>query len=558
MKRSRPFSLWILLAVLAFSSCSGPTPEEAIPPSSSYDDLVALFHEWREFLEPNVIDGVPDFSPPAIRGQYAGLQAMKARLAAIDPSRWHVSGRVDYLLLRAEMNGLEFNHKVIRPWSRDPGFYAIFNQFQPTNGGVLRIPSLPLAEEDVDAFRISLRAVPKSLHQARINLTEPAADLALLAMDFKEREGARLASLAEDLAIHHPDLVQDAEAAIAAVDAYSDWLDAGRNDWAPRAGVGVEEYTWFIRNVYYLPYTWEELLAISQRELERAVAHMKLEEHRNRRLPPLEAMEDGDEYIKAYNDSQEFLLEFLKDEEVLTIHESMVLRPREDYRPSPVRDYFAQVQVRDPLPLMPHDFVGHTPDMALKAGDPRPLRGGPRTGAFRTPPFHIDGIRMEATATGMEEILMHLGLLDQRPRSRELTYNLLAFRAARAVADLKMHSNAYSFMDAFDYCVDMTPYGWVPREPENSPTLWGDLDLYLRQPGYGVGYLIGSVQLQQLIADRGRQLGEAFSFKQFYDEFLASGVIPISLIRWEMTGFSDQVDLFWQPAVLTSTAAEEH
>lgn len=148
---------------------------------------------------------------------------------------------------------------------------------------------------------------------------------------------------------------------------------------------------------------------------------------------------------------------------------------------------------------------------------------------------------MEATATGMEEILMHLGLLDKRPRSRELTYNLLAFRAARAIADLKMHANHFTFQEAFDFVVRATPNGWVPP---NSPVLWGDLDLYLRQPGYGVGYLIGSVQLQQLIADRAAQLGEKFNFKEFYDQFLASGIIPISLIRWEMTGLDDQVKSF--------------
>lgn len=509
-------------------------PVASFPKTSNYEELIALFKEWREFLKPSIVDGYPDFSEAAIKRQWEGLQIMKARLAAFDISAWNVSQKVDYLLLKAEMNGLEFNHKVLRPWARDPGFYAVFNQFQPTNGGILRITQIPIPDDRLEEFATQLRAIPKALEQAKINLTEPAADLALLAIDFKKRESERLANLAETLAQYHPDLVTDCIKAREAVDVYKDWLEANRSSWPKYAGVGIEQYNWFIHNVYYLPYDWNELLTICQRELERAVTMMKLEEHRNRHLPPLK-IKEGEEYVRFFNESQEYLLEFLKANEILTIPEYMVLKPIKEFRSSAIRDYFTQVQVRDPLPLMPHDFVGHTPDMELKRRDPRPLRGGPY------PPFHIEGIRMEATATGMEEILMHLGLLDKRPRSRELTYNLLAFRAARAIADLKMHANHFTFQEAFDFVVRATPNGWVPP---NSPVLWGDLDLYLRQPGYGVGYLIGSVQLQQLIADRAAQLGEKFNFKEFYDQFLASGIIPISLIRWEMTGLDDQVKSF--------------
>jgi len=29
------------------------------------------------------------------------------------------------------------------------------------------------------------------------------------------------------------------------------------------------------------------------------------------------------------------------------------------------------------------------------------------------------------------------------------------------------------------------------------------------------------------------------------DEFLAAGMIPMSLIRWEMTGFEDEIKKLW-------------
>ena len=64
----------------------------------------------------------------------------------------------------------------------------------------------------------------------------------------------------------------------------------------------------------------------------------------------------------------------------------------------------------------------------------------------------------------------------------------------------------------------------------------GEQHLYLQQPAYGTSYLSGKLQIEQLLTDRRRQLGSAFSLRRFMDEFDAAGLIPTSLIRWEMTG----------------------
>ena len=60
--------------------------------------------------------------------------------------------------------------------------------------------------------------------------------------------------------------------------------------------------------------------------------------------------------------------------------------------------------------------------------------------------------------------------------------------------------------------------------------------LYLRQPGYGTSYVTGKSLIDELIKDRSHQLGEAFTLRRFFDEFNDAGVIPVSLIRWQLTG----------------------
>ncbi len=521
---------------MAVQACEPSEPVTPLERSTSYDDLISLFQEFRQFQRPVVTDGVPDYTPAAMRAQKNELDTYMRRLDAIDPRGWPVHQRIDYLLVRAEMNGLDFDHRVLKPWSRDPAWYIVVTfQFGPKMHDPIRLPRLPLAENRIDEFRVKLQAVPAILAQAKANLTEPTADLVMLGIRSKDREAEMLEAFLPELEQHHPDLVSHAEAALDAVQDFRAWLEAGRETWTGPSGLGVENYEWYLRNVQLLPYTWTELLAISTREYERAMAMIKLEEHRNRRVPPLEIKTGRDEYVEFYNEAQELLLDFLRNEEIMTIPEWMVLRPIQNFRPQPVMDYFTHIQVRDPLPLQPHDFVGHSPDAERHRRDDRPIRGTNRL-------YFIDGIRAEALATGTEELLMHAGLLGTRPRARELAYNLLAFRGSRSISDLRIHSNEFTLMEGFQFNIGWTPYGWLP---EDSPTMWHDIELYLRQPGYGVGYLIGSVQLQKLMADRGRQLGESFVLKDFMDSCYASGMIPLSLIRWEMTGLEDEVRELW-------------
>ena len=128
---------------------------------------------------------------------------------------------------------------------------------------------------------------------------------------------------------------------------------------------------------------------------------------------------------------------------------------------------------------------------------------------------------------------MTTGLFDGRPRSRELIYVLVALAAARALAGLFMHGNTLGQQEAVAFAARWTPRGWMP---EDSGTVWGEQDLYLHQPFYGDSYLTGKHQIEELMVERADQLGAEFSFKRFMDEMEASGLIPVSMIGWEMTG----------------------
>jgi len=170
----------------------------------------------------------------------------------------------------------------------------------------------------------------------------------------------------------------------------------------------------------------------------------------------------------------------------------------------------------------------HWFDLARMTNEPHP--SPVRRGALL---YNIFNTRTEGHATGWEEMMLQAGMFDARPRARELIYVLVAQRAARALGDLRMHANELTLDEAARFASANTPRGWLRLDAN---TVWGEQHLYLQQPGYGTSYLVGKIQIEMLLAARKRQLGDRFTMKRFMDEFNAAGLVPASLLRWELTG----------------------
>jgi hypothetical protein len=194
------------------------------------------------------------------------------------------------------------------------------------------------------------------------------------------------------------------------------------------------------------------------------------------------------------------------------------------------RHFFRETEDRDPRPLRAHNLPGHLLDQLSTQRDQRPIRG-------QSLLYFIGGTRAEGWAFYLEEFIQQAGFLDNRPATREINYILQTKRAARVLPELMLQANLWTYDEALKSLTSRTPYWMGP----NDSIARFDLELYLRQPGYGIGYYIGKVQFEALLAERAAEFGRNFDLKKFHDEFLAAGVIPISLIRWEMTGKADQV-----------------
>ena len=521
-------------------SCAGVNPSPTVPGSHNYDDLVSLFAEWRAFQRPRLADGVPDYSAGAMREQHRALEGYRRKLAAIDPSGWPLPRQVDYQVLRAEMNGLDFDHRVLQPWAKNPAFYVTVvadESDQPAREGPFAFGTVglwewpfPLSATRAEELAGRLHPIPALLQEARQNLTGNARDLWNFGIRALEQQRSLLVDL-RGKASAHSGLAASAARAERATDELISWLKAQAPTKTGPSGVGIENYDWYLANVQLLPYTWAEELTLMQRELGRARSALALEEHRNRRLPVQEPIANAAEHHRRFDAAVSEYMDFLARNDVVTVRPYLdaALRARTgQYTDSRPLEFFTEIDYRDPVLMRTHGY--HWFDLARMREDPHP--SPIRRGALL---YNIFDTRTEGLATAMEELMMNAGLCDSRPRSRELVYILLAQRAARAIGELRMHANQMSLEQAARFAADQTPRGWLRLE---GGTVWFEQHLYLQQPGYGTSYVIGKIEIDRLLATRKRALGDGFTFRRFMDELDSAGLIPISLISWELTGES--------------------
>jgi hypothetical protein len=506
--------------------------------SSSHDDLLILFKEWRAFQQPKVVNGVPDYSAAAMAAQHKSLPAFQKRLAAIDPATWPVAQQVDWHIVRAEMNGLDFDHRVLRPWANNPTFYVtVFpsRSDQPAReghyarGGVeVWSYTYPLSAADADRMAAGIRAIPGLLQQAQTNLTGNGKDLWTYGAARIKGQSADLERLAARIADAPGTLKTDVQRAKDATDAFAAWLDTRLPSKTGTSGIGVANYDWLLKHVQLVPYSWREQVVLMERELGRAHAFLALEEKRNDTLPPQVPIASAEEHTKRFADAITEYMAFLKDREILTVKPYMdpALRAQVGRYNAGPREFFAEVDYRDPEIMRTHGY--HWFDLARMEHEPHPdpIRRGPLL-------YNIFITRTEGHATGWEEMMLQAGMLDARPRSRELIYILLAQRAARALGDLRMHANEWTLEQAAQFASANTPRGWLRLDAN---TVRSEQHLYLMQPAYGTSYLIGKMQIEQMLARRRQQLGDGFTLRRFMDEFDAAGLIPASLVEWELTG----------------------
>jgi hypothetical protein len=509
--------------------------------SNNYSVLVSLFKEWRAFEKPPLRNGAPDYTVETFNKRLPVFKKLQQKLYAIDTSAWRIENKVDWMIVWAEMNGYDFNHRILKPWARDPAFYkTIWTERSdvpahegPTNHAVIDIwkYSFPLSLSDKNKLIEQLSVIEPLNEQAMLNLTGNAKELWVAGIRDIKSQIDDLNELFDKSGVKEDQkLSAEILKSIASTKKLVLWLEAGSSKKTGPSGVGKENYNWYSKNVHLVPLTWDDQVILLKRELSRAWASLKLEEHRNRKLPLLSEANTALEYDSLNERSVKSIIQFLDQQELLTMknyYEPALRAHKGGFVPKEKRNFFLITMHYDPRPLFSHFY--HWFELAQMDLEPHvsDIRRAPLL-------YNIFDSRNEGMATAVEEIFMNAGLYDSNPRVREIIYILIAQRAARGLGSLYAHANEMTMEDAGKVHAEYTPRGWMKTEKE---LLKFEQHLYLRQPGYGTSYITGKFLIDEAMAEYARKMeltGQTFSIKNFLDRMNQIGSVPTSLAAWEL------------------------
>lgn len=535
--------------------------------AESLGELSTAYWTWRAVEQPFSEDDIPrierppnfaaDWSGTAIARRRSELASFEARWATLAPtSGAPVTVQVDYRLLGSALARARWELDVVAGWKRNPGFYI-----DQTLGAVyvLLLPPPPFDDERQKQLVSRLRSFPQILSAARENLTDVRKPFVRLAIDSLKDVDSRLAVMLRNL---RPNISAETAAALQqaatpsakALNDYRIWLETKLPSAKEETAIGRDAYLGFLRGVALMPFTPEQLLAISRQEWSRTVAFEALEKNRYALAPALPRFNTQADQIAREQSDELKVREFLTANKLLTVpewvkHYRNLPRPpyvqpfatlgvtddltsasRLDENatsyigvPSEGLGFFALSTAHDPRPILVHEGVpGHFFQLALSWANPDPIRRE-----------YYDSGANEGIGFYAEEMMLQAGFFDDSPHTRETIYSFMRLRALRVEVDVKLALGLFTLEQAADYLTKTVPM--------DHATALEEAAMFAGTPGQAISYQIGKFQIVNLLADARRAEGASFDLRRFHDFVWTNGNVPLSLQRWELLNDPSEV-----------------
>ena len=529
-------------------------------------DFARDFWAWRAAEQPVSPDDVnrierpagwvPNWSSAAVQHYRRQLDEFQAKWRTLDSSPWLVPRQVDYRLMGSALARVRWELDFTRSWQRNPEFYI-----DQTVGAYFEVllPPPPFDAERTRHIIAMLNSIPGTVENAKMNLSEPAAPFARLALaqllDIRPRFLKSIQELKPSLSASVGDVDAASENAIKALESFRDWLNQRLPTMSPKTAIGREAYVFFLKNVALIPFTPEQLLPMGHQEWARSVASQTYEEHRNQRVPPLQLFKDESQQMAVEEKDELAVRRYLESKNLLTVPDWVQqyrFLPTPGYLaalggpgegddftgpgrlkenstryidpPSLSLGYFASSMAKDPRPLIVHEGVpGHYFQLALGWASSDPIRR-----------HYYDSGANEGLGFYAEEMMLHAGLFDDSPRTREIIWNFMRLRALRVEVDVKLALGEFTIDQAAEYLRKTVPM--------DSETAHAEASAFASTPGQAISYEIGKLLIYDFLASAQRQKGDAFNLRAFHDFLWQNGNVPITLQRWEYLGLKDQVE----------------
>jgi len=102
-------------------------------------------------------------------------------------------------------------------------------------------------------------------------------------------------------------------------------------------------------------------------------------------------------------------------------------------------------------------------------------------------------------------------------------------RAVRLVVDTGLHSKGWTREQAIQYSME--------NEAESEAGITSEIERYMANPGQALSYKIGQLKIRELRERAKTALGDKFDIRQFHNQVLETGCVPLALLEKKIDGW---------------------
>jgi uncharacterized protein (DUF885 family) len=502
-----------------------------------------------------------DYSAAKVAERAEHVRKLLDQVRAMATSNWPKDDRIDWMLFRSQLEGADFNSRILQSEKTDPQLYL----GECSNG----IFSLLKKEYDAPRNRAlaataRLKQMPAMLAQGERNLQKPVKLFAQLTIDSARAIDPlfndSLMTLARDLAPNERDeLVKARDAALTAIHGFADRLEKKLPSMVPFAPMGTANYNYYLKHVLLLPLDAEQVEMLGRAELARYRALESLlpdpsladpNPARSKNIPP-----DQASFLKAYESREQEMINFLKEHQLVTIPDYLgrfeirqlpeafkptspggFMNPPGVYDKDPAgfyfiptynpqsKNFYIRAAIEDPRPILGHEGIpGHFMQLSI---------ANHLTDEIRRQ--NGDGVFIEGWALYGEEMLMRTGLYPDNSVAQGQILRLSRYRSARIGVDVNLHTGKWTFEQAVAYFMEG---GGLDREAAE-----GEAAGAASSPTQKISYIVGKWQIMNLLGRYRDKAGANFRLGQFHDDLIKNGSLPLSIVEWILLDDPTSVD----------------